>query len=295
MSQFTNFILLVLLAGLAAALPHVAVNTESTKASSTPSGNLRHVPRREPDTVSCRANSGETGTCMDTARCSGAYYEAGHCPGAAHIQCCVPKPTKPAVQPVACNVNSGDAGTCMNTASCTGYIEAGHCPGASNIKCCVPRAPKPAKPANSTTPSTPSNPTTPTSANFNMAQAIKFANGNCASSPQWLCAEFVARSLHAGGLFPGVSSYFNYKGVNLAWVPSLVPYLQKHGWVALNKGKYGSDPGQAGDILVYMVNGSPLSHVAFSIGPNKDDQHNPNHCNAFSNWGPHMVLRYTGN
>ena len=43
-----------------------------------------------PSTVSCKANSGESGTCISTSSCAaqGGKSEAGHCPGAADIQCC---------------------------------------------------------------------------------------------------------------------------------------------------------------------------------------------------------------
>jgi len=130
-----------------------------------------------------------------------------------------------------------------------------------------------------------------------MANAIAFANTNCQPNvnKQWLCAEFVCRALNYGGFFPGgVSNYFNYQGVNLAWVPTLVPFLLKNGWYKVNNGQYGLDPGQAGDIIVYSVNGDPLAHVALATGVNKNAQHNPNACNSFTNWGPHMLLRYSG-
>jgi len=70
------------------------------------------------------------GTCIATASCTGARKPvAGHCPGAANIQCCIPTGS-------ACNAN-GRSGSCVATGSCGGTSVAGHCPGAANIQCCV--------------------------------------------------------------------------------------------------------------------------------------------------------------
>ena len=65
---------------------------------------------------------------------------------------------------------------------------------------------------------------------YNMQKSLAFSNSYCGSNWQWLCAEFVSRSLNAGGYFKGgVTNYSNYNGVALTRVSQLVPYLLKHG------------------------------------------------------------------
>jgi hypothetical protein len=68
------------------------------------------------------------GNCVATTSCTGKSVP-GHCPGAASIQCCIPKGS-------ACNAN-GKAGACVSTSSCAGTAVAGQCPGAASIQCCV--------------------------------------------------------------------------------------------------------------------------------------------------------------
>jgi hypothetical protein len=66
---------------------------------------------------------------MSTSACSsaGGKSEAGHCPGAANIQCCTYG---------SCTA-SGKKGFCQSTSSCTGTSTPGLCPGASDIQCCT--------------------------------------------------------------------------------------------------------------------------------------------------------------
>jgi len=131
---------------------------------------------------------------------------------------------------------------------------------------------------------------------YNMQKALAFSNAKCATDWQWLCAEFVARSLNAGGYFKkGVTNYSNYHGVALTRVSKLVPYLISHGWTALNGGKYGMKCGQPGDLYVFNINGDPYAHIAFATANCKNNQHNPNRCGNNSKWDDHMILRWTGN
>ncbi|CAF0785328.1 unnamed protein product [Adineta steineri] len=68
------------------------------------------------------------GTCKVTTSCTGKSV-AGHCPGAANNQCCIPTGTS-------CTAN-GKSGSCVATSACAGTAVAGHCPGAASIQCCV--------------------------------------------------------------------------------------------------------------------------------------------------------------
>ncbi|CAM4870755.1 unnamed protein product [Rotaria socialis] len=77
--------------------------------------------------TACTAKNAK-GTCIATSSCSGTSV-AGLCPGAANIQCCIPKGT-------ACTAN-GKSGSCIAKSSCAGTSVAGLCPGAANIQCCV--------------------------------------------------------------------------------------------------------------------------------------------------------------
>ncbi|CAF0979326.1 unnamed protein product [Adineta steineri] len=77
--------------------------------------------------TACTANNMK-GTCKVTTSCTGKSV-AGHCPGAANNQCCIPTGTS-------CTAN-GKSGSCVATSACAGTAVAGHCPGAANIQCCV--------------------------------------------------------------------------------------------------------------------------------------------------------------
>jgi len=79
--------------------------------------------------TACTINSGQSGICISTSSCasSGGHSEAGHCPGAANIQCCTYG---------TCSVG-GVSGTCQETSSCSGTKTPGYCPGPANIQCCT--------------------------------------------------------------------------------------------------------------------------------------------------------------
>ncbi|UJR37389.1 hypothetical protein I4U23_030094 [Adineta vaga] len=77
--------------------------------------------------TACTAENAK-GSCIATSSCSGKPVP-GRCPGAANIQCCIPRGTS-------CNA-SGRSGICIATSSCAGTSVSGHCPGAANIQCCV--------------------------------------------------------------------------------------------------------------------------------------------------------------
>ncbi|MCJ1264543.1 hypothetical protein MMC22_004415 [Lobaria immixta] len=88
--------------------------------------------------TSCKTKSGLSGTCISTSTCSsgGGKSEAGHCPGAADIQCCTHSP-KDESTGGSCKIKSGLKGTCISTSACSsggGESEAGHCPGAADIQ-----------------------------------------------------------------------------------------------------------------------------------------------------------------
>lgn len=120
---------------------------------------------------------------------------------------------------------------------------------------------------------------------YNVDAAVKYADSYCASHSEWLCAEFVARSLNAGGLFSGVTDYGNYKGYNLKYVPDLHQALKSlYGWTQSSS---GYNCGSRGQVLVY---GSD-DHAAFAIGNCLLDQHNPSRCGTTANWGTNVVLK----
>jgi hypothetical protein len=112
-----------------------------------------------PTSTACTVNSGQSGTCISTSECAsqGWKSEAGHCPGAADIQCCY-KPSEttnpPVPGPTSCKVNSGESGTCISTSSCASQglkSEPGHCPGGTDIQCCYKPSQTSEAPAPSTT------------------------------------------------------------------------------------------------------------------------------------------------
>lgn len=121
-------------------------------------------------------------------------------------------------------------------------------------------------------------------ATYNAAAAVSYANSYCAKDSEWLCAEFVARALHAGGEFPDVKDYGNYNGYNLRYVPDLHKALIHYGWTASSSGVWC---GSSGQVLIY--NGD--EHAALAIGNCQLDQHNPSRCGTSSNWGTNIVLK----
>jgi hypothetical protein len=112
---------------------------------------------------------------------------------------------------------------------------------------------------------------------------VSWANSHCGTNSEWLCAEFVARALHAGGEFSGVTDYGNYNGYNLRYVPDLHRALLKYGWTqsgsSVHCGSYGT-------VLIYGND----DHAALAIGNCQLDQHNPSRCGTASNWGTNIVL-----
>jgi hypothetical protein len=111
-----------------------ASKATSTKASSAPS-NTATAP-----VTQCTANNGLFGTCISTSSCSdqGGISEAGHCPGAANIQCCYFSDGSGE----SCKTDDGVSGTCMSTSACSNANAEsvpGFCPGPPDIQCCVPK------------------------------------------------------------------------------------------------------------------------------------------------------------
>ena len=126
-----------------------------------------------------------------------------------------------------------------------------------------------------------------TGASYSPSTAVSWADDRCATHSEWLCAEFVAHSLHAAGMFPGVEDYGNYNGYNLKWVPDLHKALTHYGW---SKSSTGQWCGDAGDVLIYIENGEE-AHAALSIGNCLLDQHNPSRCGTSSKWGTNFVMK----
>ncbi len=123
---------------------------------------------------------------------------------------------------------------------------------------------------------------------YNSANAISFANSYCAKDEEWLCAEFVARTVHAGGEFSGCTNFGSCQGYNLKYVSQLHKALLANGWY--QSAGEANNCGSAGDVLIYNIDGDPDAHAAFAIGSCLLDQHNPSRCSHSSNWGPNIVL-----
>ncbi len=123
-----------------------------------------------------------------------------------------------------------------------------------------------------------------TLASYNSGAAVSYGNAHCATDSSWLCAEFVARSLHAGGEFPGVTDYGNYNGYNLRYVPDLHRALKAAGWTQSSS---GLNCGSSGNVLIYGND----DHAALAIGNCLLDQHNPSRCGTTANWGTNVVMK----
>lgn len=212
--------------------------------------------------ASCTAG-GVAGACVSIGSgCCQGTVTSNLCPGSSDIKCCTNNP---------CSTPSG-SGTCMSTGQCAsqgGTSVAHYCSGPSDVQCCVKSGPPP-------------------SSSYSADAAVSWGNSYCASHSEWLCAEFVARALHAGGEFPGLTDYGNYNGYNLRYVSQLHKCLLSLGWkqvagTANNCGGYGQ-------VLIYNIDGDPDAHAALAIGNCKLDQHNPSRCGTSSNWGPNIVL-----
>jgi len=135
-----------------------------------------------------------------------------------------------------------------------------------------------------------------------VAQVVEFANANwnCANvactekvaagsgQSNYECAEFVSRSLAAGGYIPleskaAQSDYLNFKhnGVayDLLWVSSkqggpkgLEDYLRAVGWKTANNTNV-----EAGYALMLRGSAGPYSHTAIGVGKGISDAHNVAH------------------
>ncbi len=107
----------------------------------------------------------------------------------------------------------------MGTSQCGargGKAISGYCAGPSDVKCCVAGGPSPS--------------------GYNPDATVSWANSQCGVNSQWLCAEFAAMAVHAGGAFPGLTDYTNYKGYNLRWVSQLHKALVAEGWTVSGQG-----------------------------------------------------------
>jgi len=211
--------------------------------------------------ASC-STGGYSGACVSIGGgcCPGGTVTAGLCPGSSDIKCCTVS---------TCSTPSG-SGHCMGTSQCSGKggkAVSGYCAGPADVKCCITG--------------------TPTPTGYNAAAAVSWANGQCGSNSQWLCAEFAAMAVHAGGALPGVTNYGNYNGYNLRYVSQLRKALQAEGWALSGQ---ANNCGEKGDVLIYNIDGDPDAHAAIALGGCKLDQHNPSRCGTAANWGPNRVL-----
>lgn len=213
--------------------------------------------------ATCNAG-GVEGACVSIGSgCCQGTVTSYLCPGSDDIRCCTNNP---------CSTPSG-SGTCKSTGQCAaegGTSIAHYCSGPSDLQCCVKGGPA------------------PTPSSYNADVAVSWANSYCAQDSEWLCAEFVARALHAAGEFPGLSDYGNYNGYNLRYVSQLHNCLLSLGWRQVTGSGYNC--GDYGQVLIYNIDGDPDAHAALAIGGCRLDQHNPSRCGTSSNWGPNIVL-----
>jgi hypothetical protein len=195
---------------------------------------------------SCQANN-ET--------CSGTY-KSGLCPGGNDIECCYE--TTPYC-PGQCQSNNQGL-------TCQGSYQTDMCPGADDIQCCQGVQPFADRYWNC--------------ADVGCTSVV--SSGSSQSGYQ--CAEFVARSLAAGGFIPGLSglesqsSYDPYvyggNSYDLLWVSDkqggplgLREFLMALGWSSSSTIQEGS---------AVMTDGAEgaYSHVAIGIAYNECDAHN---------------------
>jgi len=116
---------------------------------------------------------------------------------------------------------------------------------------------------------------------------VAWSNQYCSRESEWLCAEFAARSLGAGGFFSkctNSSCYCNGPYGNLCTVSNLVKAIKSNGMKFKGTGReYACKKSNAGDIGIYMNEG----HAVFMTGACKTNQHNPNKCGTTAEWdGP---------
>jgi len=198
------------------------------------------------------------GSCQKNTESCPVAYKSGLCPGPDNIECCTE-------QTASC------PGQCQdNSLSCQGTYHTGLCPGSSAVECCEGVQPFGDREWDCANPS---------------CSSVVSAGS---SQPNYECAEFVARSLAAGGLIPNLGAFaaqsaygsYNYKGTvyDLLWVSSkqggplgLGDCLLAMGWMSMGTG--------TGNIKVksYVAcDGSDgaYSHVALGVGANLLDAHN---------------------
>lgn len=92
-----------------------------------------------------------------------------------------------------------------------------------------------------------------TTSGYSASAAVNWGNSYCNKDSEWLCAEFVARALNQGGMFPGVSDYGNYNGYNLRYVPDLHKALLHYGWSASSSGQWCGSAGQVRHFSTYQT------------------------------------------
>jgi len=138
---------------------------------------------------------------------------------------------------------------------------------------------------------------------YNITGVVEFANDNwmCAdvscsqrvsigeSQPNYECAEFVSRSLAAGGFIPNINPWadqndyykYQYDGVayDLLWVSSkqggpngLEDFLKKMGWTTTSNTDV-----QAAHVLMLVGSEGPFSHTAIGVAEGLTDAHNVAH------------------
>jgi len=194
------------------------------------------------------------GSCQVNTLSCPVPYKSGLCPGPSNVQCCV-------------ELTPSCAGMCQsNSLSCHGTYQTGKCPGDASVQCC--------------------HGTQPFADRYWNCADVGCTSTVAAGSaqPNYECAEFVARSLAAGGYVPGLtgleaqSKYDPYvygsKSYDLLWVSSqqggplgLREYLLAAGW------KSGGSINMHSAVIVTGSTG-PYGHVAIGVDSNVCDAHN---------------------
>jgi len=208
------------------------------------------------------------GACQDVGVECDVDYVAGLCPGPDNIQCCE-------------EATPDCPGKCMDDSlDCDGSYVQNLCPGPDNVQCCETSAPPSPAPAGSC-------------ADFANSE-WNCADPSCSSrvctgcgQPNYECAEFVARSLAAGGMIP-LDAYASQKDYgsfsangrtyDLLWVSSkqggplgLDDYLSDSGWSSC-----GNDASCVSECSALIVDGSEgaYSHAVVGVGEGIVDAHN---------------------
>ena len=125
-----------------------------------------------------------------------------------------------------------------------------------------------------------------TMGNANTDKTVSWANSNCAvgTHEEWLCAEYVARALMAGGEFADCTTaqIANCKGYNLRMAYGLRDALIARGWKSQGGTKCTNI---RGGVQIW----TSREHAALTLGSGKLDQHNPNHCSTNCDWETYNV------